>query len=113
MNRKFALVRMDNREDIKKVAMIRNIRMLSDLGLKEAKEIADSLVDGKTGEVVLPVVDKNLINPFLEEMQLAGVKLCLRLNTINDHIDQAVVECIKEGKHEMARDLLDIIIRYK
>lgn len=111
MNRKFTLVRMDNREDIKKVAMIRNIRMLSDLGLKEAKEIADSLVDGKTGEVVLPVVDKNLINPFLEEMQLAGVKLCC--NTINDHIDKAVVECINEGKREMARDLLDIIIRYK
>jgi len=104
-------LKLPNRDTMdRKIHVIKAIRALSGLGLKEAKQIADDLQKGETGSFYSN--DNHDANrEHFETFKEQGVVI-IQKTTTNEYVRDArnlAIRAIRNGDYSIAQDVLDLL----
>jgi microsomal dipeptidase-like Zn-dependent dipeptidase len=105
---------LPNRDTMdKKVSVIKAIRALTGFSLREAKNIADDLQEGKTGLMTSFHINDNhdTNHEHLETFKEQGVVI-IQKTTVNEYVRDVrnlSIRAIKNSDYSVAQDVLDLL----
>lgn len=107
------ILKLPNRDTMdKKVGVIKAVRALTGLGLKEAKTIADGLCEGSTQEISVmnnPEANREHFEVFRANGITIENKSELQANVYVRDVRNLTVRALKNGDYSVAQEVIELL----